>query len=91
MHKDALRVLKMHQIYKSFGQLPVLKGVDLNLYQGEVMALMGENGAGKSTLMKILAGIEQCGSGEIALFKHPYHPQNPLDAEKMALWLSIRN
>ncbi len=61
-------ILKMNKIVKSFYGVEVLHGVDLELYSGEVLALIGENGAGKSTMMKILMGIEQPDSGSIELF-----------------------
>jgi len=57
--------LEMRQISKSFPGVRALKNVDLNVYKGEVHALVGENGAGKSTLMKILAGVYEPDSGEI--------------------------
>ncbi|MTH53499.1 ATP-binding cassette domain-containing protein [Bacillus mangrovi] len=49
----------MNGVSKTFSGVTVLKGVSLDVYKGEVHALMGENGAGKSTLIKILSGIYQ--------------------------------
>lgn len=61
-------ILEMNGICKSFSGVEALKDVRLDLYAGEVCALMGENGAGKSTLMKILTGIYEKDAGEIKLF-----------------------
>ena len=48
--------LHLGNLQKSFGSVPVLCGVELALFSGEIHGLMGENGAGKSTLIKILSG-----------------------------------
>ena len=60
-------VLQLRDIQKRFPGVHALRGVNLDLYAGEVVGLLGENGAGKSTLMKILGGIEQPESGSILI------------------------
>lgn len=60
-----LPILAIKQIDKSFPGVKALDQASLNVYAGEVMALMGENGAGKSTLMKVLTGIYTKDSGAI--------------------------
>lgn len=58
-------VVRVRGVTKSFGGAAALKGVDLDLYPGEVHALMGMNGAGKSTLVQILSGVHQPDGGTI--------------------------
>jgi AI-2 transport system ATP-binding protein len=58
-------LLEVRDIYKSFGDNVVLKGMSLSLTAGEVLALIGGNGAGKSTLMKIVMGIYTHDSGQV--------------------------
>jgi ribose transport system ATP-binding protein len=60
-------ILQLREIHKRFPGVHALRGVNLAVDAGEVVALLGENGAGKSTLMKIVGGIEQPDSGEIAV------------------------
>ena len=59
-------LLSVRGIRKSFGLNQVLKGIDLDVASGEVLALIGGNGAGKSTLMKIIMGIYTHDSGELS-------------------------
>jgi ribose transport system ATP-binding protein len=72
--------LEMHGVRRSFGATKALRGVDLSVTPGEVMALVGENGAGKSTLMKILSGAIPPDEGKMLLDGIDYIPGNPLHA-----------
>ena len=67
-------------IRKSFGSNLVLKGVDLALAAGEVVAFMGANGAGKSTLVKIMGGVHAPDAGRMRLGGAPYRPRSPSEA-----------
>jgi len=73
-------LLSLHQVRKSFGLTEVLHGVDLNIYPGEVVALLGENGAGKSTLSNIIAGGISPSSGQMTWSGDAYSPANPREA-----------
>ncbi|EIE98275.1 sugar ABC transporter ATP-binding protein [Saccharomonospora glauca] len=72
--------VRMRGITKQFLGNTVLRGVDLDLYPGEVHALVGENGAGKSTLMKILAGVHTADSGSVELDGRPVTFSSPRQA-----------
>lgn len=58
-------LLKLENITRNFGAIQALRGVDLEVGRGEVVALLGDNGAGKSTLVKIIAGGLQPSSGRM--------------------------
>lgn len=63
--KQSAELLSCQDIYKSFGDNHVLKGINLDVHAGDVLALIGGNGAGKSTLMKIIVGIYSHDSGKL--------------------------
>ena len=73
-------LLRMESITKEFPGVKALDGVNLNVYPGKVMALLGENGAGKSTLMKILSGVYQKSSGELYYKGEKLTVEGPKDA-----------
>ncbi len=65
--KENIPMLSIKEVHKSFGENKVLKGIDLEIYNGDVISIIGGNGAGKSTLMKILMGIYGADQGEICI------------------------
>ena len=60
-------MLKATNIYKTYGSLQVLKGVDIDISKGEIVSISGSSGAGKSTLLHILGTLDNADSGEIFL------------------------
>ncbi|WP_354066481.1 sugar ABC transporter ATP-binding protein [Devosia sp. 2618] len=80
-------ILQMRGITKHFPPIIALSGVDLDVYPGEVHALMGENGAGKSTLMKILSGAHSLTRGMILIDGAEIEIKGPQHAK--ALGISI--
>lgn len=83
--KDTL--LSVRGIHKSFAQNQVLKGIDLDISSGEVLALIGGNGAGKSTLMKIIMCIYQQDVGEIYVGGNKVTSSKPSDAMEHGIYL----
>jgi phospholipid/cholesterol/gamma-HCH transport system ATP-binding protein len=58
-------VISIKGLYKSFGELDVLKGIDLNVFKGENVAVLGKSGTGKSVLIKIIIGLLKADKGEV--------------------------
>ena len=83
--KDAL--LSVRNIHKSFAKNQVLKGVNLDIKSGEVLAIIGGNGAGKSTLMKIIMCIYQQDTGEIYVRGKKVSNSKPSDAIDLGMYL----
>lgn len=65
VNEAAQKLVSMVDIKKSFGKVEVLKGVNFEVGNNEIVGLVGDNGAGKSTLIKILTGVHQPDGGEI--------------------------
>jgi fructose transport system ATP-binding protein len=73
-------VLETRKVIKRYGHVTALGGVDFELRDGEVLAVIGDNGAGKSTLVKVLSGAVTPDEGEVLLDGKPIHFSSPLDA-----------
>jgi ribose transport system ATP-binding protein len=82
---DAVPILAMRGISKRFAGVQALRDVDVEVYGGEVVALLGENGAGKSTLMKVLGGIHQPDGGEILLDGKPVTIRSVSDSIRLGI------
>jgi D-xylose transport system ATP-binding protein len=78
-------LLELRGVSKAFGSVQALTDVDLEVRQGEVMALVGDNGAGKSTLIKGIAGIHGFDEGEVLFNGEPANIHGPRDAAKLGI------
>lgn len=70
---------------KSYGGLRAVKGIDLDVYSGEILAIVGDNGAGKSTFIKMLAGAIRPDAGEIRVRGRPVEINTPVDARDLGI------
>lgn len=78
-------VLSVRHAQKRFGAVHALKDVSLDVYRGEVLALLGDNGAGKSTLVKCIAGVHTLDEGDILLEGAPVVLGSPAAARRAGI------
>lgn len=92
IHKEET-VISISGLYKSFGDLEVLKGVDFHLFRGENVAVLGKSGTGKSVLIKVIAGLLTPEKGEVmVLNRHvPRLKRKELDALRLQIGFSFQN
>ncbi len=81
----AVAVLSVRGATKRFGAVTALDGVDLDLYSGEVLALLGDNGAGKSTLIKCCSGALRLDGGSISMDGAEVTIHSPRDAQALGI------
>jgi len=86
-------VIKIEGLYKSFGELEVLKGIDLTVQKGENLAVLGRSGSGKSVLIKILAGLLKPDKGNITMLGKQLDQLKPkqLDELRLRMGFSFQN
>lgn len=85
MDASSVPLLRMTGIAKSFPGVQALKGVDFDLFAGEVHCLIGENGAGKSTLMRVLTGAQSPDAGTIDVAGTPFSALNPMLGHQLGI------
>lgn len=83
-------LLRTTNITKHFGGIQALKGIDLEIFEGEICALVGENGAGKSTLAKIIAGVQTYDSGSLEFQAAPVVFHNTNDAVQAGIAIVLQ-
>jgi lipoprotein-releasing system ATP-binding protein len=69
-------MIKAEQITKSYGQLQVLKGIDLTVKKGEVISIVGASGAGKTTFLQILGTLSKPDGGKVIINDTDYRTLN---------------
>ncbi|MEL6524467.1 MAG: ATP-binding cassette domain-containing protein [Chloroflexota bacterium] len=84
-------VLQARGLVKRYGQVTALDGADFELYDGEILAVIGDNGAGKSTLIKALSGALQPDEGTILLNGKPIKFKGPSDARQHGIETVYQN
>jgi ABC-type sugar transport system ATPase subunit len=75
-------LVQLDGVRKEFGAVVALEEVTLDVFPGEIVALVGDNGAGKSTLVKLIAGVHQPTSGQIVLDGEPVRLSSPSESQR---------
>lgn len=74
-----MATLAIDDVYKSYGPVPVIHGVSMEIKDGEFVTLVGPSGCGKSTLLRMIAGLETISSGEISIGERVVNDLAPRD------------
>lgn len=86
-------VISIENVFKSFGPKNILRGVDLELYKGENLVVLGRSGTGKSVLIKIISGLLYPDSGNVIVLNHdvPSLNEKELQALRLRIGFSFQN
>jgi phospholipid/cholesterol/gamma-HCH transport system ATP-binding protein len=92
-HSSTEKVITVQDLYKSFGSSPVLRGIDLEVYRGENMVVLGRSGTGKSVLIKIFVGLLRPDAGEVNILGQNVDTLTPaeLDVLRLRIGFSFQN
>jgi len=92
INKDE-KVISISGLFKSFGDLDVLKGIDFDLFKGENVAVLGKSGTGKSVLIKIIVGLLKPDKGEVIVLGEHVDKleRKDLDALRLRIGFSFQN
>jgi D-xylose transport system ATP-binding protein len=78
-------IIEMKEVSKHFGGIQALREVSIDLYEGEILGIVGHNGAGKSTLIKILSGAYTADTGKICFRGQEVEIRNPKDSKALGI------
>jgi fructose transport system ATP-binding protein len=84
-HTQGTPIMSARGLVKRYGNVTAIDGADFDLYNGEILAVIGDNGAGKSSLIKALSGAVIPDQGEIRLDGEPVHFKSPLEARRSGI------
>jgi len=88
---NATPLLSLHALSRRFGHVTALDAVSLDLFPGQVTALLGDNGAGKSTLISMVSGVNAPSDGQILIDGQPVHFTSPADARQAGIATVFQN
>jgi len=83
LKRDREVILGVRDLHVAFGSTEILKGLDMDVYRGEILGFVGGSGSGKSVLMRTVLGLVKRQSGQVTLFGRDYDAANA--AEKIAI------
>lgn len=82
------KVLEIKNLIVDYGIIRALKGIDIEVGEGQIVAILGANGAGKSTLIRTIAGLNKATSGQIFLNEKEIHNLRPYEINNLGISLS---
>lgn len=83
------RLLVLDSVTKRYGDMPAVRGIDLEIRAGEFVAIMGPSGCGKTTTLRMIAGLETPSDGEIRLHGQRMNEVKPWDRDTPLVWQSL--